>query len=40
MPRSRRPAARSWGISDDLVRLSVGVEELADLQRDLEHALG
>ncbi|HNV80157.1 MAG TPA: PLP-dependent transferase, partial [Thermomonas sp.] len=35
------PARRAeLGISDDLVRLSVGVEELADLQRDLEHALG
>ena len=28
------------GISDDLVRLSVGIEDLADLQRDLDHALG
>jgi cystathionine gamma-lyase len=35
------PARRAeLGISDDLVRLSVGVEELADLQLDLEHALG
>lgn len=28
------------GIHDDLVRLSVGVESLADLRVDLEHALG
>jgi len=27
------------GISDALVRLSVGVEDLADLQADLERAL-
>jgi len=27
------------GISDSLVRLSVGVEDLGDLQGDLEHAL-
>jgi cystathionine gamma-lyase len=28
------------GISDTLIRLSVGVEDLADLQEDLEQALG
>ena len=27
------------GISDSLVRLSVGIEDLADLQADLLHAL-
>jgi cystathionine gamma-synthase/cystathionine gamma-lyase len=30
---------RSLGISDDLLRLSVGIEDLADLQADLEFAL-
>ena len=34
------PARRAeLGISDDLVRLSVGIEDVADLQRDLERAL-
>jgi len=28
------------GIADDLVRLSVGVEAVEDLRRDLERALG
>ena len=28
------------GLFDNLVRLSVGVEDLADLQADLAHALG
>lgn len=28
------------GISDGLVRLSVGVEDVIDLQRDLQQALG
>lgn len=37
IPRERR---LQLGITDDLVRLSVGVEELADLQGDLERALG
>jgi cystathionine beta-lyase len=27
------------GITDDLVRLSVGVEDIEDLLADLEHAL-
>ena len=31
---------KSLGISDSLVRLSVGVEDLADLKADIEHALG
>ncbi|MDE2463143.1 MAG: PLP-dependent transferase, partial [Alphaproteobacteria bacterium] len=35
------PAQRKrLGISDGLVRLSVGVENLADLQAELEAALG
>lgn len=33
-------ARRAAGISDTLLRLSVGIEDLADLQRDLERALG
>jgi cystathionine gamma-lyase len=34
------PAQReSLGISDTLVRLSVGIEDVADLQADLEQAL-
>ena len=36
VPVERRQAL---GIHDDLVRLSVGVETLADLQADLEQAL-
>ena len=31
---------KSLGISDSLVRLSVGVEDVKDLRSDLEHALG
>lgn len=31
---------KSLGISDSLVRLSVGVEDVKDLRTDLEHALG
>ena len=35
------PARRAeLGISDDLVRLSVGVETLEDLRADIDHALG
>ena len=37
VPVERRNAL---GIGDDLVRLSVGVEDLADLRRELEDALG
>jgi len=37
LPRAEREAA---GITDGLVRLSVGIEEPADLQADLEQALG
>jgi cystathionine gamma-lyase len=34
------PEAReALGISDDLIRLSVGVEEWEDIQRDVESAL-
>jgi cystathionine gamma-synthase len=34
------PAARAAaGLTDGLVRLSVGIEELGDLQRDLEGGL-
>lgn len=42
MTHASIPAARrqQLGISDALVRLSVGVEELGDLQVDLERALG
>jgi cystathionine gamma-lyase len=36
VPDEQRDAA---GISDSLIRLSVGVEELEDLKEDLEHAL-
>jgi cystathionine beta-lyase len=36
VPREKREKA---GISDGLVRLSVGVEDLADLQRTLLEAL-
>jgi len=36
VPRERR---ERLGISDALVRLSVGVEELGDLQVDMEGAL-
>jgi cystathionine gamma-lyase len=36
IPTAQREAL---GISDTLVRLSVGVEDVADLQADLEHAL-
>jgi cystathionine gamma-lyase len=31
---------KALGISDALVRLSVGVEDVADLRADLEQALG
>ena len=31
---------KELGISDSLVRLSVGVEDLADLKADIEQALG
>ena len=31
---------KQLGISDSLVRLSVGVEDLADLKADIEQALG
>ncbi len=37
VPVERRAAL---GIHDDLVRLSVGVESVEDLRRDLESALG
>jgi len=37
MPRNEREAA---GISDDLVRLSVGCEDVRDLIADLAQALG
>ncbi|MEO7148567.1 MAG: PLP-dependent transferase, partial [Rhodanobacteraceae bacterium] len=42
MTHASVPAAnrKRLGISDGLVRLSVGVEEVADLKRELEHALG
>ena len=30
---------RSAGVSPDLVRLSVGIEDIADILADLEHAL-
>lgn len=37
VPAERRAAL---GIADNLVRLSVGVEDVADLQADVDHALG
>jgi cystathionine gamma-lyase len=42
MTHASIPVARreQLGISDALVRLSVGVEDLGDLQQDLERALG
>jgi methionine-gamma-lyase len=36
VPRDEREAA---GITDDLVRVSVGCEDIEDLQADLEQAL-
>ena len=36
VPPERRAAL---GVTDNLVRLSVGVEDLADLRAELEHAL-
>jgi cystathionine gamma-lyase len=36
IPPERRA---EMGIDDSLVRLSVGVEDVGDLKRDLEHAL-
>jgi cystathionine beta-lyase/cystathionine gamma-synthase len=37
VPRAER---ESWGFTDGLVRLSVGIEDVEDLQADLEQALG
>ena len=37
VPAERR---KELGIHDNLIRLSVGIEDLADLQEDLRHALG
>ena len=34
------PIRKELGISDSLVRLSVGVEDLEDLKADIEQALG
>ena len=35
------PAARAaFGITDELIRISVGLEDYDDLQADLEQALG
>ena len=31
---------KSLGIHDNMIRLSVGIEDLADLKKDLEDALG
>jgi cystathionine gamma-lyase len=41
MSHASLPAERraSLGISDNLIRLSVGIEDVADLRRDLELAL-
>ena len=30
---------QSWGIADGLIRLSVGIEHIDDLQRDLAQAI-
>lgn len=38
--RARYPSERAVGTPDTLIRLSVGLEHLDDLWRDLEHALG
>jgi cystathionine gamma-lyase len=42
MTHASIPVARreQLGISDALVRLSVGVEDVADLRADLERSLG
>ena len=37
VPREQR---ESLGLTEGLLRLSVGIEDLADLQADLEQALG
>jgi cystathionine beta-lyase/cystathionine gamma-synthase len=37
LPRESRIEA---GITDGLVRLSVGIEDVEDIRRDLEQALG
>jgi cystathionine beta-lyase/cystathionine gamma-synthase len=37
VPRERRLA---MGFADGLLRLSVGIEDIADLEADVEHALG
>ena len=34
------PERAAAGITDDLVRLSVGLEDIDDLWKDLDHALG
>ena len=38
----RRPRRSDWrmGLTDSLLRLSVGVEEVEDLLKDLDQALG
>ena len=36
MPQSERKRS---GVGDGLIRLSIGVEDVADLMADLEHAL-
>jgi methionine-gamma-lyase len=37
MPRSRR--RRALGIGDNLVRLSIGIEDVGDLIADLDQAM-
>ena len=37
VPAERRAAI---GITDGLIRISVGIEDIEDLREDLEHALG
>ena len=37
VPAEERAAA---GIGDDTIRISVGIEDIADILRDLDNALG
>jgi cystathionine gamma-synthase len=38
--RARYPSDRAAGVPDTLIRLSVGLEHVDDIWRDLERALG
>ena len=39
MRRSRRNGGKAIGVTDDLVRISVGIEDVEDLREDLAQAL-